>query len=148
MVVPFDVPGPSRVLHEMYHAFAMTSKHIQYHIQLPEHRPFAREMLEVIAGAREELKRRPPFSVVACTVSPLQHEPKMAELCIDLARAGIPIVIWPMPLTGATAPVTVPGTCLMSVIEFLSGVVLFQLAAQIGRASGRDREMVSGGDVY
>ena len=129
MVVPFDVPGPSRVLHEMYHAFAMTSKHIQHEIQLPEHMPFALEMLEVIAGGREELKRRPPFSVVACTVSPLQHEPKMADLCIDLARAGIPIVIWPMPLTGATAPVTVPGTCLMSLVEFLSGVVLFQLAA-------------------
>lgn len=129
MVVPFDVPGPSRVLHEMYHSFAMTTKHIQHEIQLPEHVPFALEMLEVIAGSREALKRRPPFSVVACTVSPLQHEPKMADLCIDLARAGIPIVIWPMPLTGATAPVTVPGTCLMSLVEFLSGVVLFQLAA-------------------
>jgi len=62
-------------------------------------------------------------------VSPLQHEPKMADLCIDLARAGIPIIIWPMPLTGATAPVTVAGTCLMSVVEFLSGVALFQAAA-------------------
>jgi trimethylamine:corrinoid methyltransferase-like protein len=68
MVVPFDVPGPSRVLHEMYHSFAMTTKHIQHEIQLPEHVPFALEMLEVIAGSKEELKRRPPFSVVACTV--------------------------------------------------------------------------------
>jgi trimethylamine--corrinoid protein Co-methyltransferase len=129
MVVPFDVPGPSRVLHEMYHSFAMTSKHVQHEIQLPEHVPFALEMLEVLAGGKEELKKRPPYSVVACTVSPLQHEPKMADLCIDLARAGVPIVVWPMPLTGATAPVTVPGTCLMSLIEFLSGVVLFQTAA-------------------
>ncbi len=129
MVVPFDVPGESRVLHEMYHALAMTSKHVQHEIQLPEHVPFALEMLEVLAGSKEELRRRPLYSVVACTVSPLQHEPKMAELSIDLARAGIPIVIWPMPLTGATAPVTVPGTCLMSLVEFLSGVVLFQVAA-------------------
>ncbi|MGH9749482.1 MAG: trimethylamine methyltransferase family protein [Candidatus Polarisedimenticolia bacterium] len=129
MVVPFDVPGPSRVLHEMYHSFAMTSKHVQHEIQLPEHVPFALEMLEIISGSKEELRRRPPYSVVACTVSPLQHEPKMADLCIDLARAGVPIVVWPMPLTGATAPVTVPGTCLMSLVEFLSGVVLFQLAA-------------------
>jgi trimethylamine--corrinoid protein Co-methyltransferase len=129
MVVPFDVPGESRVLHEMYHAFSMTSKHVQHEIQLPEHVPFALEMLEVLCGSMEEVRRRPPFSVVACTVSPLQHEPKMAELCLELARAGIPIVIWPMPLTGATAPVTVAGTCLMSLIEFLSGVVLFQVAA-------------------
>jgi trimethylamine--corrinoid protein Co-methyltransferase len=129
MVVPFDVPGPSRVLHEMYHSFAMTTKHIQHEIQLPEHVPFALEMLELLAGGKEELRRRPIYSVVACTVSPLQHEPHMAELCIDLARAGVPIVVWPMPLTGATAPVTVPGTCLMSLVEFLSGVVLFQTAA-------------------
>jgi trimethylamine---corrinoid protein Co-methyltransferase len=129
MVVPFDVPGESRVLHEMYHTYAMTTKHIQHEIQLPEHVPFALEMLEVLAGSREELRRRPLYSVVSCTVSPLQHEPKMAELCMDLARAGVPIVIWPMPLTGATAPVTVPGTCLMSLVEFLSGVVLFQTAA-------------------
>src|SRR5437867_7660589 len=108
MVVPFDVPGPSRVLHEMYHAFAMTSKHIQHEIQLPEHMPFALELLEVIAGGGAVLERRPPVSVVACTVSPLQHEPKMADLCIDLARAGIPIVISPRPLTAATAPATMP----------------------------------------
>jgi trimethylamine--corrinoid protein Co-methyltransferase len=129
MVVPADVPGPSRVLHEMYHSFAMTSKHIQHEIQLPEHVPFALEMLDVLAGGREALRRRPIYSCVACTVSPLQHEPKMADLCIDLARAGVPIVVWPMPLTGATAPVTVAGTCLMSVVEFLSGLVLFQTAA-------------------
>jgi trimethylamine--corrinoid protein Co-methyltransferase len=129
MVVPFDVPGESRVLHEMYHAFAMTTKHVQHEIQLPEHVPFALEMMLVMSGGTEELRRRPIYSVVACTVSPLQHEPKMAELCIDLARAGIPIVIWPMPLTGATAPVTVAGTCLMSLVEFLSGVVLFQTAS-------------------
>ncbi|HXH28747.1 MAG TPA: trimethylamine methyltransferase family protein [Candidatus Polarisedimenticolia bacterium] len=129
MVVPFDVPGESRVLHEMYHSLSMTTKHIQHEIQIPEHVPFALEMLELLAGGKEALRRRPLFSVVACTVSPLQHEPKMAELSIELARAGIPIVIWPMPLTGATAPVTVPGTCLMSLAEFLSGVVLFQVAA-------------------
>ena len=128
-VVPSDVPGPSRAIHEMYHAFAMTTKHIQHEVQLPEHVPFALEMLEVLCGDRATLKARPPFSVVACTVSPLQHEEKMADLCVDLALAGIPIVLWPMPLTGATAPVTVAGTCLMSLVEFLSGVVLYQTAA-------------------
>lgn len=129
MVVPFDAPEPSRPLHEIYNALAMSSKHIQHEIQLPQHLPFALEMIEVVAGGKEEIRRRPPFSVVTCTVSPLQHEPKMAALSIDLARAGIPIVVWPMPLMGATAPVTVAGTCLMSLVEFLSGVVLFQVAA-------------------
>jgi trimethylamine--corrinoid protein Co-methyltransferase len=129
MVVPSDVPGESRVLHEMYHSFATTSKHVQHEIQIPEHLPFAMKILEVLQGSRAEIRRRPIFSVVACTVSPLQHEPNMTDLCLDLARAGVPIVVWPMPLTGATAPVTVAGTCLMSIVEFLSGVVVYQVAA-------------------
>ncbi|HBL17090.1 MAG TPA: hypothetical protein DD417_10175 [Elusimicrobia bacterium] len=129
MVVPSDVPGESRGLHEMYHSFACSSKHIQHEIQVPAHVPLALEMLEVLMGSKAEVRRRPPFSVVSCTVSPLQHEPMMAELSIDLARAGIPIAVWPMPLTGATAPLSVPATCLMSIVEFLSGVVLFQSAA-------------------
>src|SRR5258707_4054363 len=53
----------------------------------------------------------------------------MAELCLEPAQGGVPIVLGPMPLTGATAPVTVAGTCLMSLVEFLSGVVLYQTAA-------------------
>jgi len=55
-VVPSDVPGPSRAIHEMYHAFAMTTKHIQHELQLPEHVPFALEMLEVLCGDRATLK--------------------------------------------------------------------------------------------
>src|SRR5258707_809401 len=53
----------------------------------------------------------------------------MAELCLEPAQGGVPIVLGPMPLTGATAPVTVAGACLMSLVEFLSGVVLYQTAA-------------------
>src|SRR5262245_18351620 len=55
-VVPSDAPGPSRAIHEMYHAFATTTKHIQHELQLPEHVPFALEILEVLCGSREGLK--------------------------------------------------------------------------------------------
>jgi trimethylamine--corrinoid protein Co-methyltransferase len=50
----------------------------------------------------------------------------MTEACIELARLGVPIMVFPMPLAGGTSPVTLGGTILMHNIEFLSGLVLFQ----------------------
>jgi trimethylamine--corrinoid protein Co-methyltransferase len=54
------------------------------------------------------------------------HDGPMTEACIDLARLGVPILVLPMPLAGATAPVSLAGTVLVHNVEFLSGLVLYQ----------------------
>jgi trimethylamine--corrinoid protein Co-methyltransferase len=69
----------------------------------------------------------PIFSVVDGLVSPLMHDGRMTEACIELARLGVPILVYPMPLAGATSPVTLGGTILQHNTEFLSGLVLYQL---------------------
>jgi trimethylamine--corrinoid protein Co-methyltransferase len=46
---------------------------------------------------------------------------------MELARNHIPISVLPMPLAGATAPVTIAGTLVMTWAEFLSGMALYQL---------------------
>ena len=51
----------------------------------------------------------------------------MTEACIELAKLNVPIMVYPMPLAGGTSPVTSSGTILLHNIEFLSGLVLFQL---------------------
>ena len=53
----------------------------------------------------------------------------MTEASIALARAGVPIVIMPMPLMGTTAPMSVAARRVITMAEILSAVVLFQLAA-------------------
>jgi len=45
-----------------------------------------------------------------------------------LARAGVPVLILPMPLAGTTSPITALGTSVVLLAELLSAVVLFQLA--------------------
>ena len=45
-----------------------------------------------------------------------------------MVRAGVPVLVLPMPLSGTTAPMTVLGTMIVNVAELLSAVVLFQLA--------------------
>jgi trimethylamine--corrinoid protein Co-methyltransferase len=56
------------------------------------------------------------------------HDGPMTEACIELARLGVAIMVYPMPLAGGTSPVALGGTALLQNVEFLSGLVLFQCA--------------------
>jgi len=126
-VVPGDVPQSVRTLVESAVGFLHTSRHIQHEIKDPEEAPYLLEMLDILLGDRRRHAERPIFSVVCCPVSPLQHEAEMTTACIELARNDVPICLMPMPLAGATAPVTLAGTLAMIHAEFLSGVALYQL---------------------
>jgi trimethylamine--corrinoid protein Co-methyltransferase len=54
------------------------------------------------------------------------HDGPMTEACIELAKLGVPIMVYPMPLAGGTSPVTLGGTILVHNVEFLSGLALYQ----------------------
>ncbi len=104
-----------------------SGKHLQDEVRHPEQVPAFVEMLEAFAGA--SLHERPIYSVTNCTIAPLQHDKEMTEAGIELARAGVPIFVMPMPLMGTTGPMSVLGCCILNMAELLSAVVLFQLAA-------------------
>jgi len=102
------------------------SKHLQDEVREVAHvRPLL-EIFEAVAGG--SLWDRPIFSTVDCTIAPLQHEREMTAATMELVKAGVPVLILPMPLTGTTAPMTVLGTSIVNMAELLSAVVLFQLA--------------------
>ncbi len=127
-VVPGDVPQSVRTLVEVAVGYIHTSRHIQHEIKDISEAPLLLEMIDVLLGDRRRHAERPIFSIVCCPVSPLQHESDMTTASIELARHDVPICVMPMPLAGATAPVTLAGTLAMTLAEFLSGVVIFQLA--------------------
>jgi trimethylamine:corrinoid methyltransferase-like protein len=52
----------------------------------------------------------------------------VVETGLMLAEAGLPLLIYSMPLAGATGPVSVAGMALLSNVEVLSQVVLYQVA--------------------
>jgi trimethylamine--corrinoid protein Co-methyltransferase len=104
-----------------------SGKHLQDEVRVPQQVPAFVEMLETFAGA--SLHERPIYSVTNCTIAPLQHDKEMTEAGLELAKAGVPIFILPMPLMGTTGPMSVLGTCILNMAELLSAVVLFQLAA-------------------
>jgi len=87
------------------------------------------EMLVLLRGGAEELTRKPLAIFDACPSPPLKWSALTAQSVIDCARAGIPSEFVAMPLTGATAPVTLTGALVQHVAENLSGLALAQCAA-------------------
>lgn len=124
MVAASDVPAHVRTVRHFALAFTQTSKHIRTGVLHADQVPYIVDMARAALGSDE---LRPIFSAVDCTISPLTHDGPMTEACIELAKLGIPILVYPMPLSGATAPVTRAGTVLVNNVEFLSALVLFQL---------------------
>jgi trimethylamine--corrinoid protein Co-methyltransferase len=88
--------------------------------------PALLDMLEAVAGAT--LAERPIYSLILCTIAPLQHDPEMTDACLDLCRRGVSLCVMPMPQMGSTSPMTVLGTTIINMAELLSAVVLYQLA--------------------
>ncbi|MGB9438243.1 MAG: trimethylamine methyltransferase family protein, partial [Desulfobacterales bacterium] len=84
------------------------------------------ELLSVLAGGKEEMKKRPRVFMAANPSAPLMWTQTSAGNLIDCAKNDIPLMIIPIPLSGGTTPVTLAGTMVEHTAECLSGIVLSQ----------------------
>jgi trimethylamine--corrinoid protein Co-methyltransferase len=120
----------SAPLHELDASWNNTAKHVQSETVMGEiPARYAVEMATVIAGDRDELRRRPPLSLVVCTIAPLIQDKEGIEGAMVLAEAGIPVGFLAMPTLGTTAPATLAGAFAMGDAEIISAAVLMQLVA-------------------
>ena len=125
-----DTPEESRVLHEFDACMRASRKHSvvvehQGRVRGPAADPHGRGR----GGRAAQLKARPTFSVILCTVSPLHMERFGMELALALGDAGIPMMLYPMPILGATSPVTPAGTAVVGAAEILAAVTAIQLSS-------------------
>jgi trimethylamine--corrinoid protein Co-methyltransferase len=124
-----DCPPETRVLHEFDACVRNSEKHsIVVSIKEDWEARSLIKMAEAMAGGKEELRARPMFTTIICTVSPLHQERYGMDLAVTLAEAGIPVSFYPMPILGATGPITIAGTAVVTNAEFVSGAALVQLA--------------------
>jgi trimethylamine--corrinoid protein Co-methyltransferase len=122
--------GRTAPLHELETSWKNTIKHVQSVTLIgSELARYGLEMGQVIAGSKEEMRRRAPFSAVICTVAPLIQDKEAIEGAMLLAEAGIPAVYLAMPTLGTTAPATMAGALVMADAECISAIVLMQLLA-------------------
>jgi len=120
-----DVPEERRTLTELATMLTWTTMHVQHEIEGRwQVEPFLR-MTEAAGGDR----RRPRTSIVCCTASPLLAHSRLLDASTDLAALGIPVVILPMPIAGATAPFTAAGAATMNVAEFLGAAAAVHVRA-------------------
>jgi trimethylamine--corrinoid protein Co-methyltransferase len=121
--------GRTAPLHELDASWNNMVKHIQSETLMGEvPARYGIEMGTVIAGDRDELRRRPVFSVLICTIAPLAQDKEGIEGALVLAEAGIPVGFLAMPTLGTTAPATFAGALAVGDAEVISATVLIQLA--------------------
>jgi trimethylamine--corrinoid protein Co-methyltransferase len=85
-------------------------------------------MLAAVRGGCSALREKPLAIFDCCVSPPLKWSDLTCQALVDCARASIPAEVIPMPLTGATSPVTLRETIVQHCAENLSGLVIHQLA--------------------
>jgi trimethylamine--corrinoid protein Co-methyltransferase len=122
--------GRTAPLHDLDAGFRNTLKHIQSETIMGEaDARYALEMSTVVAGSLEELRKRPNFSLLVCTIAPLIQDKDGIEGAMVLAEAGIPVGFLSMPTMGTTAPATLAGALAMGDAECISATVLMQMVS-------------------
>jgi trimethylamine--corrinoid protein Co-methyltransferase len=115
-------------LHDLDAGFRNTLKHVQSEtIMGAAEARYALEMSAVIAGSKEEMRKRPNFSLLICTIAPLVQDREGIEAAMVMAQAGVPVGFLSMPTLGTTAPATLAGALAMADAEVISGTVLTQM---------------------
>jgi trimethylamine--corrinoid protein Co-methyltransferase len=118
----------TRDLNTLYRMFKSTSKHINIRLLNPSSLPYFIHMAEIVAGGAEALRKSPVITMLESPIAPLKHPEVLTETILHCGEAGIPLEICSMPIAGATGPVTLAGSLLMSNVEMLGAVIFGQLA--------------------
>jgi trimethylamine--corrinoid protein Co-methyltransferase len=104
------------------------SKHVQDSFSDPAGAPWVLEVLAVVFGSREEVRRRHPYSFLITPVSPLVIEERYTDTWLALRGWDIPVAVMPMPMMGSTAPGSLLATTLLANCETLGLLCLVQAA--------------------
>lgn len=86
-----------------------------------------RELLIAVAGSKDKLKQNPNSVQPACPTPPLKWTNDPCQTIINNAEYGIPVIIDPMMMSGAGAPVTLEGSLVQHSAEAFAALVIHQL---------------------
>ncbi|UCE80460.1 MAG: trimethylamine methyltransferase family protein [Methanobacteriota archaeon] len=129
-----EVPRQTHGIHELWTALQNTTKHVQgIEIFDAEDARMQVELGALVAGGKDELDKKPHFTVIHCSIAPLMFEHDAVEAMVEFARAGVPITTMTMSLSGGTAPVTLAGTLVNANAENLASFVIGQAARKGAR---------------
>ena len=124
-----DVPKELVALHEIDASFNFTEKHVHIVSCVDENvSRYAVKMANVVSGGIDALRKRPPLSLLVCSVAPLAQDKGALESALVFAEAGLPVGFMSMPSMCSTSPATIASNLVIGNAEILSALVLIQLA--------------------
>jgi trimethylamine--corrinoid protein Co-methyltransferase len=132
MVERSDEPPTSNAAQQVSYlsnVFRNFSKHVQDGSQDAELAPWLLEVLQVVFGDKETIRKTHPLSFLLCPQSPLVIDQQYTDACLALLGWDIPVAIMPMPLMGGTGPGSLLGTLILANCEVLATLCLIQAGA-------------------
>jgi trimethylamine--corrinoid protein Co-methyltransferase len=124
-----DLPEDEMAFHELVTAVEWSAKHFQHEVTARWQLEPTFAVCAELSGGMDAFRARPRLSFVCCTHSPLGVGHPLLDLNVEVARRGAPVLVYPMPIAGATAPISVAGAVVMNLAEFLACTTAIQLQA-------------------
>jgi len=98
--------------------------------------PFLMEIGEIVRGSRAAYMQNPCFVTAKETISPLILDDKAGDVLLLLAENGLATTIIPMPLTGASAPMSLAANVALCNAEVLGAAVAVRSACSDAWVAG------------
>lgn len=125
---PQDIPEKNRDLIVLETLFQNTSKHVNIRTFSKKNLDALVKMGEIVAGGRENFRKRPVFSLFDSPLSPLKFPELTVDVFITAGKYGIPLYMANLPIAGATGPFTLAGMVQLLHTELLASVIICQTA--------------------
>jgi trimethylamine:corrinoid methyltransferase-like protein len=109
--------------------FQNFSKHVQDATMTREESRWMLEVLQIVFGGREEVRKLKPVSFVLCPASPLIIEAEYTDAYLETLDWGIPVAVMTMPLMGISGPASLMSQLILSNCETLAMLCLIETAA-------------------
>ena len=126
-IIPADIPEEMGDRYRLFAALQCSKKPVVTGTFRVDGFAIMKDMLLVIRGSARELAAKPLAIFDCCPSPPLKWSDLTCQSLLDCADSGQPAELVSMPLTGATAPVTLCGALVQHCAESLSGIVIHQL---------------------
>ena len=125
MAQPAEIPEPVRAIHLVAELVKRTRKPVRVWVPDRNSARYIVEILKVVAGGAEQLRRTPITEHSLEPISPLRYATGL-EAALEFTAAGLPIVLGPIVQAMATGPATLAGTIAQTIAEGLAGLVIIQ----------------------
>lgn len=127
-VYPQDTPSSTRDIRALATMLSNTTKHANMRILDKQSLPYVIKMATIVAGGEQQLRQRPPLTILESPISPLKIPDVLVEVLTTCGECGIPVEICSMPNVGATGPITLAGSLLIANVEMVASTVISQVA--------------------